>query len=36
LAGAKDLQETIPLQAAFLRMQIEHASEFMREVTPKR
>jgi hypothetical protein len=35
-ARAKDMQETIALQAEFLRIQIEHASEFMREITPKR
>lgn len=36
LARAKDLQETIALQAEFMRTQVELASEFMRELTPKR
>ncbi|TYO66961.1 hypothetical protein FXV83_09185 [Bradyrhizobium hipponense] len=36
LARAKDLQEATALQAEFVRVQIEHASEFMRELTPKR
>jgi hypothetical protein len=35
LARAKDLQETIALQAEFMRTQVELASEFMRELTPK-
>ncbi|WFU37878.1 phasin family protein [Bradyrhizobium sp. CB82] len=36
LACAKNLQEVIALQAEYLRLQIEHASEFMRELAPKR
>lgn len=36
LARAKNLQEVIELQAELLRIQIGHASEFMRELAPKR
>lgn len=36
LAVAKNLQDVVSLQAEYLRIQIEHASEFMRELTPKR
>lgn len=35
LATAQDLQEVISLQAEYLRAQIEHASQFMREFSPK-
>src|SRR4051812_16179165 len=35
LAAAQDMQEVVALQADFLRTQIEHASKFMREFTPK-
>jgi hypothetical protein len=35
LARAKELQETIALQAEFMRTQVELASQFMRELTPK-
>ena len=35
LAAAQDLQEVVSLQAEYLRAQIEHASQFMREFTPK-
>ncbi|MCK1409522.1 phasin family protein [Bradyrhizobium sp. 76] len=35
LAAAKSLQEVVSLQAEYLRNQIEHASQFMREFTPK-
>jgi len=36
LSRAETLAETIALQAEFFRVQIAHASEFMRDVTPKR
>jgi phasin family protein len=36
LARAKNLQEAIALQAEFMRTQVELASEFMRELTPKK
>jgi hypothetical protein len=36
LAAAKNLQDVISLQGEYLRIQIEQASEFMRELTPKR
>jgi hypothetical protein len=36
LAQAKDMQETIALQAEFLRIQIGYASEFMSQLAPKR
>ncbi|MCK1545786.1 phasin family protein [Bradyrhizobium sp. 179] len=35
LSAAQDMQEVVALQADFLRTQIEHASKFMREFTPK-
>ena len=35
LAAAQNLQEVVSLQAEYLRTQIEHASQFMREFTPK-
>lgn len=35
LAAAQNLQEVVSLQADYLRTQIEHASQFMREFTPK-
>ncbi|MCS3758661.1 phasin family protein [Bradyrhizobium centrosematis] len=35
LSAAQNLQEVVSLQAEYLRAQIEHASQFMREFTPK-
>ena len=35
LAAAQNLQEVVGLHSEYLRTQIEHASEFMREFTPK-
>jgi len=35
LAALKNLQEVVALQAEYPRTQIEHASQFMSEFTPK-
>ncbi|MBJ7403318.1 MAG: phasin family protein [Bradyrhizobium sp.] len=35
LAAAQNFQEVVSLQAEYLRAQIEHASQFMREFSPK-
>src|SRR5689334_22267001 len=35
LANANDMQEVIALQAEYLRTQVEQASQFMRELTPR-